>query len=264
MARNSKDAYGAEGTTSLLSFDPDKLVLVEDKNSPLYDPRIDLPLDEAMVNSILTLGVQEPVLVWKDPEDGQVKVVAGRQRVKNAREANKRLRDRGQPPIFVPGVVRRGDSKDLALVMIVENEIREDDTPVGRAQKMQRLLGYGHPEDKIATVFGVSIQTVKLSLKLLECCAAVRKAVDDGKINLGHARALADLPPEEQKAKVEELIAAGESLKGHEKSRKQKAIVNDGPRMKTKKEIKAELETARGARKAALEWVLGLNEESEE
>ena len=88
MAKNSKDAYGAEGTTSLLSFDPDKLVLVEDKNSPLYDPRIDLPIDEPMVASILALGVQEPVLVWKDPEDGQVKVVAGRQRVKNAREAS--------------------------------------------------------------------------------------------------------------------------------------------------------------------------------
>jgi ParB family chromosome partitioning protein len=258
MAKNSKDAYGAEGTTSLLSFDPDKLELVTDKDSPLYDLRVELPIDEAMVASIMHGGVAQPIVVWKNPETGAVQVVAGRQRVKNSREANKRLRERGQPPIFVPGVVKRGQAKDMALVMIVENEIREDDTPVGRAEKMQRLLGYGHPEETVATVFGVGSQTVKLSLKLLECCAAVRKAVDEGKINIGHARVLADLPPAEQKAKVDELIEAGATLKGHEKSRKQKAIVSKGPSMRTKKEIKAELENSRGARKAALEWVLGM------
>ena len=95
MAKNSIETYGAEGKTNLLSFDPAKLKLVTDEKHPLYDPRVDLPLSDEMVASIMLKGVVKPIIVWKDPESGETVVVDGRQRVRNAIEANKRLRKRG-------------------------------------------------------------------------------------------------------------------------------------------------------------------------
>lgn len=70
MAKNSVDAYGASGKTNVLMFEPEKLHLVTDKTHPLYDERINLPIDEGMVLNIKELGVLEPITVWKDPENG--------------------------------------------------------------------------------------------------------------------------------------------------------------------------------------------------
>ncbi|MEX7734307.1 hypothetical protein AB7B93_27575 [Klebsiella pneumoniae] len=57
MAKNSIDAYGASGKTNVLMFEPENLFLVIDKTHPLYDERINLPIDEGMVLNIKELGV---------------------------------------------------------------------------------------------------------------------------------------------------------------------------------------------------------------
>ncbi|STW26153.1 Uncharacterised protein [Klebsiella michiganensis] len=72
MAKNSIDAYGASGKTNVLMFEPENLHIVTDKAHPLYDERIHLPLSEAMVLNIIDQGVLEPIIVWKDPENGDV------------------------------------------------------------------------------------------------------------------------------------------------------------------------------------------------
>lgn len=90
MAKNSIDAYGANGKSNVLFFDPESLHLVTDTSHPLYDERVHLPLSESVILNIMELGVIEPIIVWKDPESGKTCVVAGRQRVKNATEANAR------------------------------------------------------------------------------------------------------------------------------------------------------------------------------
>lgn len=82
MAKKSKDVYGAEGQSNLLNFDPAKLTLVTDENSPLYDARVHLPVDEALARNINYQGVLEPIAVSKNPETGETEVVVGRQRVK--------------------------------------------------------------------------------------------------------------------------------------------------------------------------------------
>ena len=263
MAKNSIDAYGAKGKTNLLFFDPEDLNLVKDKSHPLYDARVDLPLDEAMVRNIMMQGVLEPIVFLKDPETGSIDVVAGRQRVKNAREANRRLAAEGRMPIQVPGYTRRGlDARTAAALMASENAIQQDETPMGRARMMQQLIGLSYTEADLAVIFGCALATVQTSLSLLECTKPVQKAVEDGKINVTHAKALSKLAPAEQREKVQELIEAGaSSAKPHERARKQAAIVGgDTPRMRGKKDIKKALETATGEAWLALSWVLGQEE----
>lgn len=259
MAKNSMDAYGALGKSNVLFFDPEALHLVTDTAHPLYDERVHLPLKEPMVLNIMALGVIQPIVITKDPETGQVLVAAGRQRVKHAREANKRLKDRGEEPIQVPAVVRKTDSDGLAGVMVAENELREQDTQLGRAAKMARLMQRGRGEDAVALIFGCSIQTVRQTLALLDATADVRKAVEAGKITVTAAHKLAKLKPEEQRAKVAEVVKAGEGATGHKKAQAQRQALDPSkPKIRSRKEIEAELKASAGERKAALAWVLGV------
>ncbi|QTP32591.1 putative chromosome-partitioning protein ParB [Burkholderia glumae] len=263
MAKNSIDAYGAKGKGNLLTFDPDDLTLVTDETHPLYDERVHWPLNEAMVRNIDFQGVLQPIEVTKNPETGAIEVVMGRQRVKNAREANRRRRDRGDLPRLIPAFVRKFEPKErnkkLSGAVASENTMRQAETPLSRAGKMSRNLEY-YTEAEVAMLFGCSVQAVRDSLSLLECCADVQKAVEAEHINLTHAKALAKMEPAEQRAKVKELIAAGTGVKGHAKARAQRAVIDGGaPRMRSRATIEAELAAAPadGERAAALRWVLG-------
>jgi len=208
MAKNSKDAYGASGTTNLLTFDPANLKLITSEKHPLYDKRVEKPIDESMVLSIMEYGVKEPVIVWKDPETGDVCVVAGRQRVKNNIEANKRLKKRGEMPKDIKAIVERGDPKKLMAIMAIENEGRTANTPQERAELAGRMLEAGYTEDVLAIVFHCSKSTVKNYIALLETTGAVRKAVASGRIDPTDGYKLAKLHPSEQNAKLEEILKA--------------------------------------------------------
>ncbi|MGU2439543.1 ParB/RepB/Spo0J family partition protein [Burkholderia cenocepacia] len=264
MAKNSKDVYGAKGKGNALDFDPEDLMLVEDPAHPLYDERVHWPVDESMVRNIMFQGVLQPIEVNKNPETGQTEVVTGRQRVKAAREANRRLREQGREIWLVPATVRRLPRAQRSLVlsaaMASENAIRQQETPMTTAAKMARQANMGRSEDDIAIIFGCNVATVRSTLALLDCCEAVQKAVDSGEILVTHARALAKVSPTEQRAKVRELKEAAAGKKGHERSRAQRAVMDSGtPRMRSKAEIRAEMEQATGERADALRWVLGLD-----
>lgn len=262
MGRSSKEANGADGSTNLLTYLPEKLTLVKDPAHPLYDPRVHRPYEEAMVKNIMAMGVLQPIVICKNPETGDIEVVDGRQRVINTIEANIRLDAKGCEPVLIPAIPRKNKATaavDNAGVMVSANELRTADTPLGRAGKMATLANYGKTPDDLAMIFGCTTQTVHATLALLECSAAVKTAVEAGKIGVGHARTLAKMSPAEQRAKVRELEAAGDSLKGHAKARKQRAILGaeSVPRMRTRKEITAERDAATGVQRAVLQWVLG-------
>ncbi len=258
MAKDSKVVYGASGKTNVLAFEPEKLHLVIDKTHPLYDERIHLPISEAMVLNIMDQGVLEPIIVWKDPETGLSCVVDGRQRVRHTLEANKRLTKEGKEPLLVPAVAKRGSAIRMAQAMVSANEIRQADTPLGRAKKMADALERGHDEDDLALMFGVSLQTVRATLSLLDATQAVRDAVESGTVTVTQARQLGALPPEEQRTKVAEIELATAGTKGHEKARRQRQILGEAkPRIKSRKEIAKALEDASGEYAEALRWVLG-------
>ena len=72
MAKNPVDAYGANGKSNVLFFEPENLHLVTDIIHPLYGERVHLPLNESVILNIIELGVLEPIIVWKDPESGNL------------------------------------------------------------------------------------------------------------------------------------------------------------------------------------------------
>ncbi|ALX83492.1 hypothetical protein APT56_10065 [Achromobacter denitrificans] len=257
MAKKSKDVYGADGQSNLLTFDPAKLTLVTDESSPLYDKRVHLPVNEALARNIDYQGVLEPVAVSKNPETGDTEVVFGRQRVKAAVLANQWRRERGVSERLIPGIVYTGKRENALDAIVSENEARTADTALGRAEKMRQHLALGKGEDQIAVIYNCTIATVRDTLALLDSPKAVQNAVEAGQITLTHAKALVKLKPDEQRAKVAELVRAGQGAKPHERSRKQAAVMGERPRVKSRKQILAALEQAQGDYAAALRWVLG-------
>jgi ParB family chromosome partitioning protein len=207
----TNDRFGAERRTNLFWYDPAKLLLVEDPKHPLFDERLTvLDVDERLTQSIMDMGIMQPVMVRKDGEQWQV--VDGRQRVRCAREANRRLAlagKSGDDLIQVPSVPVRGTPEDLMVMMIAANELRRMDDPITKASKMSRMLKRGSSMETLCSAFGCSPQTAKTYMELLDCGAAVQRAVREDGLPINIAKRLAKLNEDEQAAALADMKEKG-------------------------------------------------------
>jgi ParB family transcriptional regulator, chromosome partitioning protein len=265
MAKSADKAYGAESRgSSTMMFDADKLKLITDKKHKFYDPRVELPLSEELVESIKRFGVQQDIKVWKDRDSGHVYVVDGTQRVKNTREANKRLVKEGMPVKQVPGVALKGTMEHAFAIKVLLNGGRQDPTPQDQAKLAERLLEMGYDEKMTAAILHVTPATFKNYRALLECSAPVRAKVDSGELPVTMAYRFSKLEPAEQKEKLALALKAAEGVKGkHRRGKKMRAATGE-KKMRSKKEVVTMIETlterfgsaARGTIDL-LKWVLG-------
>lgn len=201
----AKTLFEAQRLNAFL-FEPNQLTIVEDESHHLYDERVKLPLSESLVLSIMDKGVVEPIVVRK--EGDLILVVDGRQRVRAAIEANKRLEKAGEEPVMIPGVPRKGTEDDAADVMVLANEIRADDSVMVKARKAARLAQRGRTPEQIAKLFGLqSPATVENWLMLLEMHSTVQKHVESGSLRLTDAvREVGKLNKSEQVAAAEKIM----------------------------------------------------------
>ena len=239
-------------------MDPADLIIVgldteDGPEHPLYDERIKLKLDESLVRNIMCYGVIEPVTVTKSP-DGKPLVVAGRQRVRCAREANSRLAVEGKEEIIVPVMVRRGEQSSMFGVMLSENENRQDDMPLVKARKAAKFMSMGRTEAEACIAFGVSKQSMSAWLKLLELEPALVKAVERNEISASQALEQAGAGAEVQKALAEKVKGKAPS-----NGKKPKAAKSKRPgKAKVSKMYESIKDVRRFEREAkALSWVLG-------
>lgn len=252
---------------NMFMFDPANLTIVgldttDGPEHPLYDERINLPLDEAMVKNVMALGILEPVGVRKNGD--KVEVVFGRQRVRWAREANARFAKDGRQAMNVPVVVRRGDDSEHLGVLISENEVRQDDGPLQKARKAQKYTALGKTNDEAATAFGVTGQCVRNWLALIDLDGAVQKAVENGTISASAASKFAGLDREAQKRALAELEAQPKPT-GKKAAKAAKANTNDdvpqgvsrGRIRKILAQVKADKIELPEQVQIVLEWMVG-------
>lgn len=174
---------------------------------PLWDERNDYPVSESLVLNIMVYGVTHAVTVRK--EGGDPIVVDGRQRVRAAREANKRLLAEGKEAMTIPVLPKRGSDETMFGVMISANENRQDDSILVKADKAGRLRDMGKSVKEVAIAFGVTEQAVHTWLSLLDVCGEVRKAVEKGTISASVAAKLAPLGREDQVKEMKEMVESG-------------------------------------------------------
>lgn len=164
----------------------------------------DAALDE-LARSIAARGVIQPIVVR--PHDGGYQIVAGERRWRAAQRAQ--LHE-------IPAVVRDFSETETLEVALVENIQRQDLNAIEEAEAYQRLIqDYGHSQEELARLVHKSRSHVANLIRLLALPAPVRDMVADGRLSMGHARALITAP--DPVALAERIIAEGLSVRETER-----------------------------------------------
>jgi ParB family chromosome partitioning protein len=170
-----------------------------------YQPRqrVEQEALESLASSIAVHGVLQPVIVTEVLDGYQL--VAGERRVRAAQLAGL---DR------VPAIVRQMTDRDQLAVALVENVQRADLNAMEEAHAYRQLADdFKFTQDDIAARVGRARSTVANTLRLLELEPSVQKALGDGDVTEGHARALAGAEPAAQRQLVETVVARGLSVR---------------------------------------------------
>jgi ParB family chromosome partitioning protein len=170
--------------------------------------------EEAMASlagSIQAVGVLQPVLVRPiDEEPGQYELIAGERRWRAARRAGLQTM-----PVLVQTETTDAHSLEQALV---ENLHREDLNPLEEAGAYQQLIDeFGFTHDQVAARVGKGRTTVTNTLRLLQLPAGAQRALADGSISAGHARALLGTPDRSlQEIMVRRIMTEGLTVRAVE------------------------------------------------
>ena len=142
-----------------------------------FDPEAEL----ALTTSVRERGVLQPILVTPD-EQGGYRIVAGERRWRAARSAGLQT---------IPAVVRRIGGREMVELALVENLQREDLNAIEEARGYRELTeDFGLSQAEIAEEVGKDRSTVANVLRLLELPAEVQELIEEGRLSMGHARAL--------------------------------------------------------------------------
>ena len=152
-----------------------------------YQPRTRMDPESLAehAGSIKAQGVMQPILV-RPLEAGRYEIVAGERRWRAARMAGL---------TSVPALVREVPDRHALAMALIENLQREDLNPLEEAAGVKRLIEeFGMTHVEAAEALGRSRVAVTNALRLLELAPPVQELLREGKLDMGHARALLALP----------------------------------------------------------------------
>jgi ParB family chromosome partitioning protein len=175
-----------------------------------YQPRT--RMDNAslteLAESIRARGVIQPIIVR--PLGGEhYEILAGERRWRAARIAGLER---------VPAVIREVPDEAALGIGLIENIQREDLNPLEEANGLKRLIEeFKLTHEQVASAIGRSRAGVSNLLRLLELAAPVQAMLQDGKIDMGHARALLALSRGKQVEVAEQIVAKELSVRETER-----------------------------------------------
>ncbi len=199
MARGREIVYIAPHDLKIIGLDTDHR-----EEHPLFDERVFWPVDEHLVKNIGYYGIQQPVLVRR--EGGSYHVIDGRQRVRAARSAAVSSGEKGEHQLKVPCRLVQQNDKVVSGIMISTNELRKDDTILGKAMKAARLLDQLGSINEVATAFGRTVPSIRNWLKLAEADPTIHDAVDKGILTAASAIEISRYDREEQVEALERVM----------------------------------------------------------
>jgi ParB family chromosome partitioning protein len=175
-----------------------------------YQPRT--KMDQAslaeLADSIRARGILQPVVV-RPLDDGSYEILAGERRWRAAQMAGLE---------HIPALVREV-ADDAALgIGLIENIQREDLNPIEESAGLKRLVDEFHlTHEEAAKAVGRSRSAVTNLLRLLDLAKAVQEMLLDGRLDMGHARALLGVGKAKQVELAEQVAAKGLSVRETER-----------------------------------------------
>ena len=181
-------------------------LLISELQPGKYQPR-SIMQEEALLalsQSILKQGVMQPIIV-RPVGNNQYEIIAGERRWRAAKLANL-----NEVPVIIKNIP---DESALAMALI-ENIQRENLNPLEEAVGIKRLIDeFNMTHEEAADAVGKSRVTVSNLLRLLTLTKPVQDRLLNGKIDMGHARALIGLEGSQQIMLCEEIIQKNLSVR---------------------------------------------------
>jgi ParB family chromosome partitioning protein len=199
---------------------------------------------EDLAQSIRERGVLQPILVRTMPGLADVyEIIAGERRWRAAQRAGLH-----EAPILLV----EANDRDALEIAIIENVQRADLNALEEASGYEQLMGdYGHSQSDLARIIGKSRSHVANTLRLLKLPDSVKRALAEGSLSAGHARAL--LPAADPEALARRVIADGLTVRDVER------LSQEEPLKPSSRKPRREKDPDTRALEQALEDVLGLS-----
>lgn len=171
---------------------------------------------EDLVKSIKQHGILQPITVT-ERDDGGYELIAGERRFRASEIAGLAT---------IPALVRSATQQEKLELALIENIQRQDLDPIEEAFAYRRLLDeFGLTHQEVADQVGKSRPVISNTIRLLDLPDVIQKALIDGKISAGKARAILSLKSEKEQL---EMFA---SMQGENISVRQveSAVARKGP-----------------------------------
>ena len=175
-----------------------------------YQPRSQMEMEklEELSASIKEQGVISPIIV-RPIGGGRYEIIAGERRFRASQLAGNTK---------IPAIVRELDDKTTLAVALIENMQREDLNVMEEAVGVKRLIDeFGFTHEEAAKAIGRSRPATSNLLRLLNLAEPVQKMMSDGRLEMGHARALLSLSGADQVLAATEIFRQGSSVRQAEK-----------------------------------------------
>lgn len=137
---------------------------------------------EELARSIKENGLIQPIIVRKIGDDGKYEIVAGERRFRASKMIGLRK---------IATLVKNISDDEALEFAIIENVQRADLLPIEEAQGYKRLINeFSYTQEQLSNKIGKSRSHIANILRLLLLPKEVQEMLNDGKISMGHARAI--------------------------------------------------------------------------
>lgn len=160
----------------------------------------------ALADSIRRQGLVQPVVVRRVADEYQL--IAGERRWRAAQQAG--LQE-------IPAVIQEASDQEAAAIALIENLQREDLDPLEEARAFSSLIeNFDLTHQQVGEAVGRSRASVSNSLRLLALPGAVQEMLNQGHIEMGHARALLALNEPDQLSVAQTVVRRKLSVRATE------------------------------------------------
>ena len=214
---------------SIQEISIDKLI------SGKFQPRKSFNLEsiKELSESIIEQGLMQPIIVRK-AEKNLFEIIAGERRWRAAQLAKLNS---------MPAIVRDINDRSASIIALIENMQREDLTALEEAEGIQKMINeFGMTHEAAADAVGKSRSSVTNLLRRLLLSDFVKEKLNAKEIDMGHARALLSLAPDQQNMICQKIIQENLSV------RKVEDLINDNLNGKKTKKPQVQKESNKDLR----------------
>lgn len=148
--------------------------------------------------SLRQTGILQPVVVRRTGNGFQL--VVGERRWRAAKLAGLER---------IPAVIRETSDAETLELALVENLLREDLNPMEEAEAYQRLIAeFAWTQEELASRVGKDRSSIANALRLLRLPESIQADLREGRLTMGHARALLSLDSEADQLRLRDQILA--------------------------------------------------------